>query len=81
MGLPPAIVCRWIDLSRIAANQPTVVHGEDGDLGVEGAVAVDPVLAKGPSTAGVVLVREPVAEAHGLPYTDPKNIFDRTAFR
>jgi alanine dehydrogenase len=48
---------------------------------VEGAVAVDPVLAKGPSTAGVVLVREPVAEAHGLPYTDPKNILDRTAFR
>jgi hypothetical protein len=29
-----------------------VVQGEDSDLGVKGAVAVDPVLAKGLSTAG-----------------------------
>ena len=81
MGLPPAIVSRWIDLSRTAANQRMVVHGEDSDLGVEGAVAVDPVLAKGLSTAGGALVSEPVAEAHGLPYTDPKNTLDRTAVR
>jgi alanine dehydrogenase len=58
-----------------------VVHGEDSDLGVKGAVTVDPVLAKGLSTAGGVLIREPVAEAHGLPDEDPKNILDRTAVR
>lgn len=43
------------------------VHGEDSDLGVEGAVALNPVLAKGPSTAGGAIVSEPVAEADGLP--------------
>jgi alanine dehydrogenase len=58
-----------------------VVQGEDSDLGVKGAVAVDPVLAKGLSTAGGVFIREPVAEVHGLPYTDPKNTLDRTAVR
>lgn len=81
MGLPPAIETRWIELSRTAANQRTGVHAEDSDLGVEGAVAVDTVLAKGLSTAGDALVSEPVAGAHGLSYTDLKNILDRTAVR
>jgi hypothetical protein len=57
------------------------VHGEDSDLGVEGAMAVGPVLAKMLSTADDALVSEPVAGAHGLPNTDPKNILDRTAVR
>ena len=57
------------------------VHGEDSDLGVEGAVAVERVLAKGLSTAGGALVSEPVGRGDRRLYTDPKNTLDRTALR
>jgi alanine dehydrogenase len=42
--------------------------------GIAGAAAADPELAKGLSTLGGHLVNEPVAQAHGLPYRDPREL-------
>jgi len=39
--------------------------------GVVGAAEVDPALRLGLSTLDGKLVNRPVAEAHGLPFTDP----------
>jgi len=72
----PGAVARTSTLALTSVTLPYLVR--IADEGVEGAVAKDPNLAKGLSTLGGDLVHGPVAEAHGLPFTDPDKVFDRT---
>jgi alanine dehydrogenase len=63
----PGAVARTSTLALTSATLPYLTRvAEDG---IEGATAKDPVLAKGLSTIGGSLVSQPVAEAHGLDYT------------
>ena len=66
----PGAVARTSTLALTSVTLPYLIR--IADEGVEGAVAKDPNLAKGLSTLGGNLVHRPVAEAHGLQYTDPK---------
>ncbi|MGI8867220.1 MAG: alanine dehydrogenase, partial [Rubrobacteraceae bacterium] len=65
----PGAVARTSTLSLTSVTLPYLVKIADG--GVQGAVAEDPILAKELSNLNGDLVSEPVAEAHGLPYTEP----------
>ena len=71
----PGAVARTSTLALTSATLPFLV--ELADRGVEGACAEDEVLAKGLSTLGGRLVSEPVAEAHGLSYEDPRKLLAR----
>jgi alanine dehydrogenase len=68
----PGAVARTSTLALTSVTLPYLI--KIADEGVEGAASADPVLAKGLSTLGGDLVHGPVAEAHGLPYTDPQKI-------
>ncbi len=65
----PGAVARTSTLALTGATLPYLV--KVADLGIKGAAKADPALAKGLSTFGGHLVNEPVAQAHGLVYTDP----------
>jgi alanine dehydrogenase len=67
----PGAVARTSSLALTSATLPYLVTV--AAHGVAGAAAADPMLAKGLTTLGGQLVSQPVAEAHGLPYTDPPN--------
>ena len=66
----PGAVARTSTLALTSATLPYLIR--ISDEGVEGASSADPNLAKGLSTLRGDLVHEPVAEAHGLSYTDPQ---------
>ena len=66
----PGAVARTSTLALTSVTLPYLIR--IADEGVEGAVTADPNLAKGLSTLGGDLVHGTVAEAHGLPYTDPE---------
>ena len=68
----PGAVARTSTLALTSVTLPYLIR--IADEGVEGAVAKDPNLAKGLSTLNGGLVHAPVAEAHGLPYTDPQKL-------
>ena len=68
----PGAVARTSTLALTSATLPYLVRV--ADHGVTGAAAADPALRHGLSTLGGKLVTEPVAEAHGLPFTDPAEI-------
>ncbi len=72
----PGAVARTSTLALTSVTLPYLIR--IADEGVEGAVAKDPNLAKGLSTLGGNLVHRPVAEAHGLQYTDPKKYLSGT---
>jgi alanine dehydrogenase len=73
----PGAVARTSTLALTSVTLPYLIR--IADEGVEGASLADPNLAKGLSTLGGELVHGPVAEAHGLPYTDPQRFLDRAA--
>jgi alanine dehydrogenase len=64
----PGAVARTSTLALTSSTLPYLVTV--ADHGVIGAAAADPALARGLSTIGGKLVNQPVAEAHGLPFTD-----------
>src|SRR5918998_1523056 len=66
----PGAVARTSTLALTSVTLPYLVR--IADEGVEGAAIADPNLAKGLSTLNGELVHGPVAEAHGLPYSDPQ---------
>ncbi len=66
----PGAVARTSTLALTSATLPYLIR--IADEGIGGAARTDPTLAKGLSTLGGSLVSEPVAEAHGLPYEDPR---------
>ena len=66
----PGAVARTSTLALTSVTLPYLIRIADG--GVEGASSADPNLAKGLSTLGGELVHGPVAETHGLSYTDPQ---------
>ncbi|HEV2743300.1 MAG TPA: alanine dehydrogenase [Rubrobacter sp.] len=66
----PGAVARTSTLALTSVTLPYLIN--IADEGVEGAAAADPNLAKGLSTLNGELVHGPVAEAHGLPYSDPQ---------
>jgi alanine dehydrogenase len=68
----PGAVARTSTLALTSATLPYLIR--IADKGIEGAAAEDEALAKGLSTLGGDLVSEPVAEAHGLSYTDAGKI-------
>jgi alanine dehydrogenase len=68
----PGAVARTSTLALTSVTLPYTV--KIAELGVEGAAAADPVLAKGLSTLRGSLVSEPVAEAHDLAYEDPHRL-------
>src|SRR5688572_8720477 len=68
----PGAVARTSTLALTSVTLPYLV--KIANQGVEGAVAADPVLAKGLSTLGGNLVSEPVAEAHDLSWSPPEQI-------
>jgi len=68
----PGAVARTSTLALTSATLPYLVRV--AEHGVTGAAAADPALRHGLSTLGGKLVTEPVAEAHGLPFTDPAEI-------
>ena len=68
----PGAVARTSTLALTSVTLPYTI--KIADHGVEGAAIQDPVLAKGLSTLRGSLVSEPVAEAHGLSYEDPKKL-------
>jgi alanine dehydrogenase len=68
----PGAVARTSTLALTSVTLPYLL--EIANQGVEGAVAKDPVLAKGLSTLNGELVSEPVAEAHDLPWTPPEKV-------
>jgi len=70
----PGAVARTSTLALTSATLPYLVTV--ATLGVRGAVAADPVLARGVSTLGGQLTNAPVAAAHGLPFTDPIGLLD-----
>jgi alanine dehydrogenase len=66
----PGAVARTSTLALTSVTLPYLIR--IADEGVEGAASNDPNLAKGLSTLSGELVHGPVAEAHGLPHTDPQ---------
>jgi alanine dehydrogenase len=66
----PGAVARTSTLALTSVTLPYLIRIADD--GIEGAASADPNLAKGLSTLDGELVHGPVAEAHGLPYTDPQ---------
>ncbi len=66
----PGAVARTSTLALTSVTLPYLIR--IADEGVEGAASADPNLAKGLSTLNGELVHGPVAEAHGLPYSDPQ---------
>ncbi|MDQ3317527.1 MAG: alanine dehydrogenase [Actinomycetota bacterium] len=66
----PGAVARTSTLALTSVTLPYLIR--IADEGVEGAASADPNLAKGLSTLGGDLVHGPVAETHGLSYTDPQ---------
>ena len=68
----PGAVARTSTLALTSVTLPYLIR--IADEGVEGASAADPNLAKGLSTLNGELVHGPVAEAHGLPYTDASKL-------
>ena len=68
----PGAVARTSTLALTSATLPYLVRV--AAAGVAGAAAADPALAKGLSALDGQLVSEPVAEAHGLPFTDPASL-------
>jgi len=72
----PGAVARTSTLALNSATLPYLIKIADGG-GVEEAAASDPALAKGLSTLRGDLLSGPVAEAHGLPHTDPEKLASR----
>ena len=72
----PGAVARTSTLALTSVTLPYLIRIADD--GVEGASAADPNLAKGLSTLNGELVHGPVAEAHGLPYSDPQKFLSGT---
>jgi alanine dehydrogenase len=68
----PGAVARTSTLALTSVTLPYLVR--IADQGLEAAASKDPALAKGLSTLGGNLVSEPVAEAHGLSYSDPEKL-------
>jgi alanine dehydrogenase len=68
----PGAVARTSTLALTSVTLPYLI--KIADKGIEEAAQEDPALAKGLSTLGGNLVSEPVAEAHGLSYTDPEKL-------
>ena len=68
----PGAVARTSTLALTSVTLPYLL--KIADRGVEGAAREDAALARGLSTLGGELVSEPVAEAHGLRYEDPRKI-------
>jgi alanine dehydrogenase len=68
----PGAVARTSTLALTSATLPYLI--KIADEGIEGAASSDPSLAKGLSTLRGDLVSEPVAEAHGLSYTDASKL-------
>jgi alanine dehydrogenase len=68
----PGAVARTSTLALTSATLPYLLRV--AAHGVKGAAALDPALANGLSTLGGHLVYAPVADAHGLPYTDPADL-------
>jgi len=71
----PGAVARTSTFALTSATLPYLI--EIADKSVEGAAREDAALAKGLSTLHGNLVSRPVAEAHGLPYTDPAELLSR----
>ena len=74
VGNIPGAVARTSTLALTSATLPYLV--KIADNGVEGAAAKDEALSKGLSTLEGRLVSGPVAEAHGLPHTDPAGLLN-----
>ena len=72
----PGAVARTSTLALTSVTLPYLIR--IADEGVEGAASADPNLAKGLSTLGGDLVHGPVAETHGLSYTDPQKFLSGT---
>jgi len=70
----PGAVARTSTLALTSATLPYLLR--IADEGFEGAAAKDPALAKGLTTLRGGLLSEPVAEAHGMEYTDPQGILN-----
>lgn len=70
----PGAVARTSTLALTSATLPYLV--KLADLGIERAVTADPALAKGITTLHGHLTSEPVAQAHGLPYTSLKQLLN-----
>src|SRR5918996_1691715 len=68
----PGAVARTSTLALTSVTLPYLI--KIAGKGIEGAAQEDPALAKGLSTLDGNLVSEPVAEAHGLSYTDPEKL-------
>ena len=68
----PGAVARTSTLALTSATLPYLLHVAEQRR--RGRGRADPALAKGLSTLGGTLVSQPVAEAHGLPYTDPATL-------
>jgi alanine dehydrogenase len=68
----PGAVARTSTIALTAATLPYLV--QVAEHGVRGAASGNASLAKGLSTLDGRLVNEPVAEAHGLSYTDPATL-------
>jgi alanine dehydrogenase len=64
----PGAVARTSTLALTSVTLPYLV--KIADHGIRGAAEADPVLAKGLSTLEGKLVSEPVAEAHGMEYSE-----------
>ena len=71
----PGAVARTSTLALTSVTLPYLI--KIADKGIEGAARGDASLAKGLSTLGGDLVSGPVAEAHGLSYTDPERLLSR----
>jgi alanine dehydrogenase len=68
----PGAVARTSTLALTSATLPYLLR--IADEGFEEAALRDPALARGLTTLQGSLVSEPVAEAHGMEYTDPQGI-------
>jgi alanine dehydrogenase len=68
----PGAVARTSTLALTSATLPYLLRV--AEHGIKGAAVLDPALAKGLSTLDGHLVYAPVADAHGLPYTDPASL-------
>jgi alanine dehydrogenase len=68
----PGAVARTSTLALTSVTLPYLI--KIADKGIEEAAQEDLALAKGLSTLDGNLVSEPVAEAHGLSYTDPEKL-------
>lgn len=71
----PGAVARTSTLALTSATLPYLLR--IAEKGIEGAAREDSALRKGLSTLGGKLLSEPVARAHGLPYTDPERVLSR----